>query len=41
MVLTHTDILVRVVDCASLANDNVTGLYDLAAKLLKTESFAL
>ena len=39
VVLAHSDELVRIVDSAPLADDDVTGLYDLTAKLLDTESF--
>ena len=41
VVLTHTDIGIRVVDGTTLTDDDVTGLHDLTAELLKTESFGM
>ena len=41
MVLADSDVLVRIVHGTSLADDDVSGLYDLSAELLETESFAL
>lgn len=34
MVLTHSHVLARVVDCASLTDDDVSGLAGLAAEYL-------
>ena len=36
MIFTHTDILARVVDCATLTDDNITGNAALTAKNLYT-----
>jgi hypothetical protein len=41
VILAHTHIPVGIVDGAPLADDNVSGLYDLAAELLQTQTFAM
>lgn len=41
VVFTHTYILVRIVNCSSLANDDIACLYSLTTELLETKSFAL
>ena len=41
MVLAHSDILVWIVDGTPLADDDVTGLYDLTAEFLESKSFGM
>lgn len=40
VILAHTHVFTRVVNCATLTLDNVAGLCILTAKNLNTESFA-
>lgn len=41
MIFTHADVLVCVVNCTSLAYDDVTSFYNLTTEFLESETFAL
>ena len=41
VILAHTHVGGRVVDGTPLADDNIAGLYDLAAEFLETQALAL
>ena len=41
VVLAHTDVPVRIVDCTALTDDDIAGLNDLAAEFLETQALAL
>lgn len=41
VVLTHSDILARIVDCTPLADDDVSSLYDFATEFLESEPLGL
>ena len=41
VVLAHTDILVRIVDCTPLPNDDVACLNDLTAEFLESKSLGM